>query len=398
MENSSNPIPVPRAVIPPVPLEPLPGETREQMWERLIAEARSDPVWAEAMDRPPREYGRERVALEKNPKWKNFGFRGQVAELLWDHGLEKKAIRFANCGRLARPGRCKRFPLEHLFFEPHGCAVVFCRECADADRRRLFEDYLQVVLSVLRECGVPEGWVLARVNFTLRSDGSEITPDRVKLMNRAVRAVMRKSVGSARGFGMLFVDEVGFEKRGHVRERKACGLNLHCHGIYFGPRLDWECTRDLWKVETEKRFGVPSLGFFIRKVKGLERDPERAVRHALNHMLKYVSKPPAVTPERLASLIAAFNGARHVHSLGLFYGRKPKRGEKECSCPKCRAMGLDSTISFEGRRLPNGGCIPRLVLVEDLRAEGYEDLREARRAAFFAGAGEGAVVSGAGPP
>jgi hypothetical protein len=330
------------------------------------------------------------------PEWERFGFRGGVGRLLWERGLKKKAIRFLSCGHLGRPGLCSRYPEEHRFFEPHGCAVIFCRECADVERSRLFGDYLAVVLSVVLERGIPPGWVLARINFTLRSDGGEVEPERVKQFNKSVRAVLKKSVGSPNGFGVLFVDEVGFETRGHTRERKAGGLNLHCHGIYFGPRLDWERTRDLWAAETEKRFGTPSFGFYIQKVKGFERDPERALRHALNHMLKYVSKPPAVTPERLAELIAAFHGARRVHSLGLFYGRKPAREKRDCPCPRCRAAGIPSVVSFEGRVSKSGGIIPLLVPVEELRGAGYVDLREARRAAFFAGGVPAAT--GAGPP
>lgn len=407
MESETNSALAPRAVIPPFELTPPPGSPPSRA-DFLIAELvrrfggrvehHDDPDSLPVVDSDLWVSQKP----EKNPEWKNFGFRGRVAELLWNRGLEKKAIRFANCGRMGRPGVCTRYPLEHRFYEPHPCSMIFCRECADKQRGDLLRDYVEVVLSVLREHGVPEGWVLARVNFTLRSDGSEITPSGVKKFNSAVRAVMRKIVGSARGFGMLFVDEVGFETRGHLpdAQRRAHGLNLHCHGIYFGPwdrrhaREAWRRARDLWKAETERRYGVPSTGFFIRWVKGFDSDPERAVRHALRHMLKYTSKPPAVTAERLASLIAAFDGARRVHSLGLFYGRKPKREKKDCPCPRCRAMGIASAIEFDGRRLANGGCLPRLVLVEELRAGGYEDLREARRAVFF----EGAIVTGAGPP
>ena len=52
---------------------------------------------------------------------------------------------------------------------------------------------------------------------------------------------MRRMVGSRKGYGMVFVDEVGFEKRGHLpdAQRVSHGLNLHAHGLYFGPRLDW---------------------------------------------------------------------------------------------------------------------------------------------------------------
>jgi hypothetical protein len=219
-------------------------------------------------------------------------------------------------------------------------------------------------------------------------------------MNSAVRAVMLKSVGSRRGYGMLFVDEVGSEcgKRNYKRDRKAHGLNLHCHGLYFGPRLDWERTRDLWMQETEKRFGVHSRGFYIDKVRVRNGDLPGAVRHALNHMLKYGSKPPAVTPERLASLIAAFNTTKRVHSLGLFYGKKPKRERRDCPCPKCRAMGIVSTVSFEGSeflsRKADGvfyaGCIPRLFPIRALREQGYEPLSEAGRAMVLS--------MGVGPP
>lgn len=364
----------------------------------------------------------------KEPDWTG-GFRGRVAKLLWDRGLKQKAIRFLNCNKLGRPGVCSNYPDEHKFFVPHGCEVIFCKECADESRRELLIDYWHVVCNAVldfagereeheRLCAVAqasegverqstgrqlgelwarvgqsvraEGWVLARVTFTLRSDGCEITPDRVKRLNACVGAVMRRTVGSRKGYGMLFVDEVGFEKRGHLPDahRIAHGLNLHVHGLYFGPwkicRESWERTRDLWMEVTEKQFGVESRGFYITPIKGFAQNPGRAIRWALNHMFKYVSKPPAVTPERLASLIAAFDGARRVHSLGLFFGKKPKREKKDCPCPKCRAMGIASAVSFEGKDLGNGACIPRLERIEDLLARGYVPLREAGREAVLA--------------
>ena len=320
------------------------------------------------------------------PEWERFGFRGQVGKLLWARGLRKKAIRFVSCNKCARSGLCSRYPDEHKYFVPNGCEVVFCKECADEVRRGLLLDYQAVILAAIAKLnGIPKGWVLAQVNFTMRSDGTEITPERVKKFNACVRAVMRATVGSRNGYGMLFVDEVGFEKRGHLpdSQRVAHGLNLHCHGLYFGPRVDWEQTRDLWMAETMKAFGIESRGFYIRAVRGFAENSERAIRWALNHMLKYVSKPPAVTPERLASLISAFNGARRVHSLGLFYGEKPEHKKGDCPCPKCKAMGIKSVVGFEGRALPNGGCIPRLEQIESLRARGYVPLREAGREAVL---------------
>jgi hypothetical protein len=333
--------------------------------------------------------------FDSNPEWKRFGFRGEAADVLmvaareWNRrGLEsgdakmnrkalrlkRKAIRFANCGRLGRSAVCSLYPFEHKFYASHDCGTDFCKKCAQGQRRTLFDKYLRVILNAVAG-GVPKGWTLARVTFTLRSDGSAITPERVKAFNSAVRFTVRKSIGSRNGYGFLFSDEVGFEKCGHLpdAQRVAHGLNLHAHGLYFGPYVDWERTRDLWVVETKKRFGVPSTGFYISEVKGFRRDPERAVRWALNHLLKYLSKPPAVTARRLADLILSFDGAKRIHALGKFYGKCPKEVKANCPCPTCKRMGLEKpgVLSFEGKFLPNGGSIPRLSLVGDLVAQGY---------------------------
>jgi hypothetical protein len=262
------------------------------------------------------------------------------------------------------------------------CAQL--HKATDTERRKI-EQQLGEIWGQIGRTVAEQGWVLARVTFTVRSDGSDITPDRVKAVNGCIGTTMRHAVGSRKGFGMLFVDEVGFERRGHLadRLRVAHGLNLHAHGLYFGPRVNWELTRDIWSEVTKKKFGVESTGFYITAVKRFEENPGRAIRWALNHMFKYVSKPPAVTPQRLASLIAAFNGVKRVHSLGLFFGKKPKRKKKDCPCPKCRAMGIASPISFEGKTLENGACIPRLEPIEELRARGYVPLRDAGREAVF---------------
>lgn len=366
----------------------------------------------------PQEFG-DAGDFEPNPEWEHFGFRGRVALILmaaaadWyrrgeEFGdlklkrkalrLKRKAIRFANCGRLGRSAVCSLYPFEHKFYAPHDCGTDFCLKCAQSQRQTLFAKYLRVILNVIGSA-VPKGWTLARVTFTLRSDGREVSPERVKQFNSAVRFAIRKSVGSRAGYGFLFSDEVGFEKRGHLpdAQRKAHGLNLHCHGLYFGPYVEWVDTRDLWASETKKRFGQPSTGFYISEVKEFRRNPERAVRHALYHLLKYLSKPPAVTSERLAALILSFDGAKRVHALGRFYGKVGKEEKTNCCpCPTCRRMGLQKpgVLSFEGKILSNGRSIPRLSLVSDLTTQGYLPLKGDGRTTDF---GDVLVIDGAGP-
>lgn len=462
---------VPRAVIPLLPEFELtsPPECPPSREDFLIAEIErrfgGRAVWLKPQEQvaDPESY---KPAELQEPEWTG-GFRGQVAKLLWEHGLQEvdkkkkrkwqsKAIRFLNCGEKARPGVCKRYPLEHKYFVPHGCEVDFCKKCGDELRSAMTLDYCEVVSAAIEsQGGIPEGWVLARVTFTLRSDGREITPVQAKEFNRCVGDVVRRAVGSRKGFGLMFQDEVGFETRGHLpdAQRVTHGLNLHAHGLYFGPRLEnrptcvacgsfakrlekrvdvWKCPKcgpvievqcgqltQMYMAETEKTFGEPSHGVFLtallsrgenkgalwilRKIckcvaqhhPGVTRKEfERlavvhAVRWAVNHMFKYLSKPPAVTADRLGFLIAAFHTAKRFHSLGLFYGKKPEREKKDCPCPKCKVMGIVSTVEFEGRQLPNGSCAPRLEKIEELLGKGYIPLRVAGRDAVLAMGGSG---------
>src|SRR6266478_8497682 len=200
---------LPSAVIPPpddFALTPPPVETPRERARRLLRETETPDQHAQRMIRElEKRFGGRAVrqmpsdreqewAHEANwereakwlagfgiePDWGRYGFRGQVGKLLWQRGLKKKAIRFVSCNKCGRPGVCRLYPLEHKFFVPHGCEVVFCRECQQEVRRALFEAYMAVILAVIEKLGgIPPGWVLARVNFTLRSDGTEITPERV---------------------------------------------------------------------------------------------------------------------------------------------------------------------------------------------------------------------------
>jgi len=323
------------------------------------------------------------AALEQG--WEKRGFRGRVAELLRERGLRSRAVRFANCNRLGRPGVCSRYPDEHKYFVRHSCCVTFCKQCASEERRRLSNKYSSVVREVLsRMPKIPRGLVLAKITFTLRSEVGPITPTIVKKFNCAVRLVLKRTAQAASDdhpYGAIFIDEVG---TGPIQDRsEGGGTHLHCHGLYLGPRLDWSATRDLWTSTTEKMFGIASYGFYITEVYWFKNEPTRALCHALNRMLKYVMKPPAVSAERLADLISAFHGTRRVHALGLFYGVKTEQKRGDVSCPQCSVLGIPSVLSFEGRSLSNGGCVPRLVPISELEADGYRDLKSIRREAFF---------------
>lgn len=344
--------------------------------------------------------------LELDPEWKNQGERGRGAQLLFAAGLEKKAYRYAECCRTAERTPCSSYPDSHKFFKRRHCGSRFCEYCGDSNRRRLHGHYVPLLVSFLRDKAHVPGFTLARMNWTLRSDGEVPTTEEIQKFNEAIRRTLKRAVrkflqvsaeagnewasGALQArksvYGVLFCDEVGYEERGHTADRKAGGLNLHAHGLYYGPfskewRQGWEIIRDIWQEETKRAFGEESYGFYVTHLKNWRSDPVREIQHALNHMLKYVSKCPAKTPERMVELEKAFDGARRIHSGGIWFKLpKPTEEERGCGyCPLCEAAGIRSSLYLMRRFSSNGGGIPDYWPVEMLEAEGWRDLEAVRQ-------------------
>jgi hypothetical protein len=317
-----------------------------------------------------------------DPEWDRLGVRGRVAQLLFDSGLKSKAHRFARCHRTAIPYDCANLSCREKFFTRYHCDCRFCKHCGPllfSELRDRYSDTISYFLGDQQKKGLLSGRTLARLNFTMKSDGSLPTRKRIRAFNRAIRRTLKVAVprGESRklAYGVLWSDEFGYERKGRKKRRAAQGLNLHAHALYYGPRLDWATVRDAW-AESLRLEGLEGQGFYATFLKGWQSNPGLTVKRALSHMLKYISKIPAETPERIAALEVAFNGVRRVHAGGLFY-RLPKVEERlqilheqPLVCPCC-GSGL----------VRAGGCQPwESFRVDILQAEGRRDLGEARRA------------------
>lgn len=350
--------------------------------------------------------------LEPDPYWAELGERGKGAQALFDAGLQKKAFRYADCETRAEKAECSNFPGEHKFFKRYHCLNRFCAYCGKVHRARLQAHYERLLADFLRDHDTPSGYTLARVNFTMRCNGEVPTREQVRAFNQAVRKTVRRAVhkilkvrastgdewaasaleSRKATYGILFSDEVGFETRGHIpdSERVAHGLNLHAHGSFYGPFLKdwkqgWEIFRDTWRQETQRAFNEESHGCYIKHLKGWRSNPVPAIKHALNHLLKYISKCPYETVQRMAELELAFDRTRRVHAGGLWHGLKEPEHKHSGSgyCPVCKKEGRESALFLNRRLLPTGGEIPEYWPVKTLEAEGYRDLEEVRRKLGF---------------
>lgn len=342
--------------------------------------------------------------------WKKLGERGQGAHSLFDADLKKKAYRYADCARRGEKLECSTYPAVHRFFNPYHCLLRFCKDCGGIHSRRLFSRMVRALGVFFAGHDHPSSYQLMSFDFNKRCDGSAPTSDGVRDFNKCVRSTLKKAsqnilrILALRGdeaaarllkrrkvvFAAVFVDEFGAEKGSrHMPDeaRKAGGLNLHAHGRYYGPWLpDWKeaywIFRETWKHETVRFFGEKSFGFTNHVVPGWRLDPARAAKGSMRYILKYVRKPAWETVERMAQLEKAFDGARMVHVVGLWYGLKgPEEHIPRGSgfCPICEKQGRKSSLHYLGRELlPKGGSIPQYWPVDVLQQQGYLNLEAER--------------------
>ena len=381
--------------------------------------------------------------LEPDPFWEKMGERGEGARCLFEAGLKKKAYRYADCMTRAEKLRCSSVPEQHKFYKRYHCMNRFCEYDGPLHRYRLQAAYEPALVKFFRDAPIPPGYMLSRLNLTKRCHGEVPTAEEIQAFNKAVGRAVGKGVreilvrwasedatrkvlvwkqarnrpgkggqspdrlpvqvevgealkGRKATYGCLFINEFGYETRGHLpdEQRVAHGLNLHAHGKFLTPFLrdwkeGWEVFRDAWRKESARAFGEVSHGCYLTHLRGWRRDPVSTIKHGLNHCLKYVGKMPYQTNERMAMLEKAFDGTRRVHGVGLWFGLAKEDSPPHGSgyCPLCAKEGRVSPLYLSRRLLPDGREIPEYWPVSLLEAEGWRDLEAVRSALADKGRG-----------
>lgn len=245
--------------------------------------------------------------------WIDLDFRSQVAEILIENGLVRKADRYLMCARMACILRCEG-ESRHEYFSPIYCDLRFCKICAKRQFCRLYAKH-SVVLEFIRR-NPRRGFRLRRITLTSKNTGT-LTHDDIKAFNAQVKETLRMLLDGIEGWGAIAVLEVGFNN-----------WNLHAHILAWCPYIEQARLARVWK----KASGHQVVWISEDRVSG---------RKSLLYLLKYVSKPPSDEPERIGQLEVAFHGTRRVHCYGLFYNFSGEdtdgRESKWMECPKCGA-------------------------------------------------------------
>jgi hypothetical protein len=194
-------------------------------------------------------------------------WRSEVADVMVAHELAPKANRFLQCSRYAYLYQCKG-AAQHQLFSPIYCDLRFCPRCAPRQFARLFGKY-EPILRTVSAKGL-KGFRLRQITLTSANLGA-LTPEQIKSFNGAVKTTLNKLMRKVRGWGALWCDEVGFDN-----------TNLHAHILFFGPYIDQQTLARVWNQVSGHQV------VWITEARG-------GGSRALLYILKYVSKPPAVT-------------------------------------------------------------------------------------------------------
>jgi hypothetical protein len=287
------------------------------------------------------------------------------ARLMYERGLEKKANRELACGLMGGVVSCKE---GHSFAVSYECGNRYCPRCGPDRANESFAKILgrmRLTTALLLDCGDPHCkqcyWF--RRGRTKREDGEQLpiphwpppakgkraqrviaildfmlpkagAPDRwtARRMNAAIkktiRTVTRRAGISRADYGYLYTDEYG-----------ARNSNLHAHGIYVGPRLDYKEIKRAWC----KAIGSASAVFVIRMCEKLEP----ALFHAIKYPAKFGDQAAA---DWLAELEHAFHRVRRLHRLGRFYNMPKPEDEQEHDgrmkkCPVCSGQLSEPTFN-----------------------------------------------------
>jgi hypothetical protein len=361
------------------------AEGRGAWCEHCHAVAALDPPSAE--EKAAARRGLEEIEREElEPEFLAAGpERGLTARRMHEAGMRAKSVRYARCGRMGFPANC-RLSVRHSFFQPLHCGLRYCPNCGPATVAALLERHLPRIAAFLEREPVRPRSTLAMITLTLRCNGAMPSAAEVRQFNRLVRRwfrlLQRRGLFQAGAVlaggkpGLIWTDEFGAEEKGRRAGRTARGRNLHAHGVYYGPLLDWHKARDLWRELTG------ATGLYVRQVKGWKQrragDPRwrRELSKALYYALKYSAKAPHATPERIAMLEAAFNRVRRLHTAGAFFNLPPVPDDAAAEggaaalprheCPLCGGKLVFGRAKFA---------------LETLIADGRRDLEQARREA-----------------
>jgi hypothetical protein len=249
----------------------------------------------------------------KDDDWVDLGFRSDVAEILTENGLGRKADRYLFCSRKAFILRCEG-PEKHEFFSPSYCDLRFCQICSKRQFCRLYAKHAGVLEFVRKN--PRRGFRLRLITLTSKNTGM-LTHEDIKVFNGQVKKTLLLLLDGIEGWGAIAVLEVGFNN-----------WNLHAHILAWCPYIEQKRLSAAWRSVS----GHQVVWINEQRVSG---------RKALLYILKYVSKPPSDKPEIIGQLEVAFDRTRRVHSYGLFYnfsGEDPDGQESRwLECPKCGA-------------------------------------------------------------
>lgn len=296
--------------------------------------------------------------------WDDLGVREKAARLLHELGFQSKAERFLDCHVTGIRSDC--IACGEKYFSRYRCTLRFCEYCGPWHFMSLMKEHQEPITTFIASQASQHGRTLARITLTIPAYDHMPDAAEPKRLAKLVKSWFKELVRQ-RLWGCLFCLEMGHEIAVKHPDRSAGGWNLHVHALYYGPYIEQSAGLKAWQELLGHGGGVR-----IEQCSAWRHNPKQSTRRALAKYFRYVTKPVAVSAERIAALEVLFNGFRRVHALKCFY-RLP-RGKQGTASPRCPKCGTPLPINTRPQQKKS-----ERVVVATLEREGRRDLAEVTR-------------------
>lgn len=222
--------------------------------------------------------------------------RAVIARKLLDVGLSKQANRYIRCG-----AKIMKFRDQNgvEYFKPYRCELRICPHCQRIASTRKKNKYREVIKYLEKTKQLKGGYRWRLITLTFKKNKITDFIYQVKNANKMLKNLWKRLKRMfGKQIGMITSMEIG--KNGGV----------HFHGLYYGPYIEHENLKKMWKDITGTSYIVD-----IRLVKG-------GLYNAVKEVLKYNIKiNQSMDIEYFPQIIKALFRIRTVNVLGIFYNK-----------------------------------------------------------------------------
>ena len=253
-----------------------------------------------------------------------------VIELLKGSDFWKYSARMSDCGS---PRGLYCACCGHKKVVKYWCMSRFCLSCARRFNGMMYQK-IKARYEWLKSRQEVAGYGLKLITLTIKTDGDvKGAMEKLKFLPKLWNKILKKKSDGKVRSGLVTAYEFGKQS-----------LNLHIHGLYYGPYISQKLVSDTWYHLT---------GSYVVDIR-------KADDYAIYEIIKYTADLTKLSPEQILTLVGVMDGKRRIRTYGVFYSEDNKELELKLkilyqeivACPVCDCKDwiTDNQLEFMYRR------------------------------------------------